>query len=678
LFKSDDAGRHWQETGSGLSFNATYGGPISRSVVVPQNHYLFEAGVRLMRSEDNGDSWTPTGLRLVGGDNVTAVLAIPGGVIYSSYTGTFRSTDSGATFAPVQGLPPAGQLIGVLRMNPDSLHLLAGVTIRGVGTAAVYRSTDLGMTWVPLPSLAANGSVVDIAMVDALITVVSFGDRLFVSTDQGATWKQRLEMESARVAQTAFRGAGLVAMNGQQCHRSNDYFVTTQSCGGGLPLSLYDGQGLTDVVAVSDGNSHRVLTSARGIGVIALDGAATTWAPSITQLQAEPRRGLALSSTDPNWIWSGRLRSDRSAPALFRSNDGGQSWQATLTGRANFIRTLALDPTTDTTPTARTLYAAGETVRLSFLPWGSGIFKSVDDGANWLSLDEGIPPVNGSPQSGVRLSAVHKLLLDPRSCASPPAQGPCTAGPLQTVYALSNGSGTDRRFRVIKSTQGGANWMPVGTSLPDDIYAGTAFQGIHPADLEIDSNGTLYLSVFVDYLDENGSTPTPTITSGVFRSDDGGQTWTPRNAGLPSVGDSTTTRDVLALVIHPRRPGVLYASTIAAGQSSQIHLSDDGGENWKGIGTELTDCNVRDLQIDSAAPQVLYAAGIALNGSKGCVWRSEDGGFNWTSLSTGLPVHAVYDVRQQPQDRRRLILATSSGLWHGLVPSDRIFNDTEN
>lgn len=678
LFKSDDAGRHWQETGNGLGLEAAYGGLISRSVVSPQSHYLFEGGVRLMRSEDNGDSWTPTGLRLVGGDDVTAMLAIPGGVIYSSYLGTFRSSDFGATSTPVQGLPSAGQLIGVLRMSPDSLQLLAGVTIRDTGTAAVYRSTDLGMTWLPLQSLADYGSFTDIAMVDAMTTVVSLGGRLFVSTDQGANWTQRFALEYAQLAQTTFSGPELIAMNSQQCFRSSDFFLTTQPCGGGLPLATYDGVWLSDVAAVSDGGSYRVLATARGIGVIALDGAVTTWAPSIAQLQAEPRRGLALSSTGPSGIWSGRVRSDWLAPAVIRSADGGQSWQETLTERANFIRTLALDPTTEATPSARTIYAAGDTVRGQGTPPGSGIFKSVDSGASWLSLDEGIPPVNGSPQSGVRLSTVRKLLLDPRSCANPPAQGPCTSGPLNTVYAVSNGSGTDRRFRVIKSTQGGANWIPVGTSLPDDFYVNTFYQGIVPVDLEIDGNGTLYLSVFSNLEDENGGTPTPTITSGVFRSNDGGQTWTPRNAGLPYRGDSvTTTRDVFALVIHPREPGVLYASTIAAGESSQIHLSVDGGENWKGIGTELKDCDVRELQIDSAAPQVVYAAGIAVNGSKGCVWRSEDGGFNWTSLSAGLPVHGVYDLRQQPQDRRRLVLTTSSGLWHGLVPSDRIFNDTE-
>jgi len=679
LFKSDDAGRHWQETGNGLGLDVTFGGLISRSVVTPHDHYLFETGVRLLRSADNGESWTPTGLRLVGGDNVTALLAIPGGVIYSSYLGTFRSSDFGATSTPVQGLPPAGQLIGVLRINRDSQHLLAGVMLRGSGTAAVYRSIDLGLTWSPVESLAGSGPVVDIVTVDASTTVVSFADQLFVSTNQGVSWTPRVELESARLAHTASDDSELIAMNGAQCYRSSDLFVTTQPCGGGLPLAINSSLGVTDLAAVSDGDSYRVLATARGIGVIALDGGSTTWAPSIAQLQAEPRRGLALSWTDANAIWSGRVRSDASSPALFRSADGGQSWQGTLTGRANFLRTLALDPTSEVTPSARTLYAAGDTVRVGPAPPGSGIFKSLDNGTNWLSLDEGIPPVNGSPQSGVRLSVVRKLLLDPRSCANPPAQGPCTSGPLNTIYALSGGSGADRRFRVIRSTQGGANWMPVGTDLPGDIYVGTYFQGIYPVDLEIDSTGTLYLSVFGTYDDESGVPPTPTITSGVFRSDDSGQTWSPRNAGLPNVdGSATTTRDVFALVLHPRQPGVLWASTIAAGESSQIHLSVDGGANWKGIGTALTDCDVRDLQIDSAAPQVLYAAGIAVNGSKGCVWRSEDGGFNWTSLSAGLPVHAVYDVRQQPQDRRRLVVTTSSGLWYGVVPSDRIFNDVES
>lgn len=679
LFKSDDAGRHWQETGSGLSFDITYGGPISRSVVGPPRHYLFEDGVRLMRSEDDGDSWTPTGMHLVGGERASAVLPIPGGVIYSSYLGIFRSTDAGASFAPVQGIA-VGQRIQVLRMNPDSLHLLAGVAISGGGEPAVYRSTDLGATWTPVLSPAETGEVTDIAMVDALTTIVSRGDSLFVSTDQGANWSKRLELPFAHLAQTAVSGTELIAMNGQQCYRSSDYFQTTQPCAGGLPLSTPSGTRLADVAAVSDGGSYRVLATARGIGVIALEGAATAWAPSIADLQAEPRRGLALSATDPDRIWSGRVRVDSVAPGVIRSEDGGQSWQGSLAGRANYIRTVALDPTTEATPAARTLYAAGISVRSQLVPLTSGIFKSVDSGLSWTSLDEGIPPYTGtSPLTGVVLSTVRKVVLDPRSCAAPPAQGACTTGPLNTVYALSTGSNSDQRFRVIKSTQGGANWMPIGTNLPENITTNSSYQGIIPADLEIDHIRTLYLSVFGEYYDDDGGTPTPTITSGVFRSDDGGQTWTPRNAGLPHRDDSvTTTRDVFALVIHPRQPGVVWASTIEAGQSSQIHLSVDGGENWKGIGTELTDCDVRDLQIDSAAPQVLYAAGIALNGSKGCVWRSEDGGINWTSLSTGLPVHVVYDLRQQPQDHRRLVLTTSSGLWHGLVPSDRIFNDVES
>ncbi|WP_313915231.1 hypothetical protein [Tahibacter sp.] len=678
LFKSDDAGRHWQETGGGLSFDVTYGSKISRSVVTPQEHYLFEAGVRLMRSEDNGDSWTPTGLYLPSGAIASAMLAIPGGVIYSSYLGTFRSTDAGTTFAPVQGLP-VGQWIAVLRMNPDSQHMLAGTAIRTPGEPAVYRSTDLGVTWVPLLTPAQGDPVTDIVMVDALTMAVSLGDRLFVSTDQGATWSQRVTLESARLAQTTVGGAELIVFNGRQCLRSSDFFATTYPCDGDLPPSTYGDGRLAEVVAVSDGGSYRVLATARAIGVIALQGTASAWAPSNAQLQAEPRRGLALAAEDPSRFWSGRSRSDSVAPGVVRSDDGAQSWQGSLAQRAQSIRTLALDPTTLAAPGGRTLYAAGSSVRSQLAPITSGIFKSIDDGRTWTSLDEGIPPYTGTlPLTGVMLSNVRKVLLDPRSCASPPVQGACTSGPLGTVYALSNGSNSDQRFRVIKSTQAGANWIPVGTSLPDDISVDASYQSVDPVDIEIDSNGILYLSVFSNLEDEKGGIPTPTITSGVFRSNDGGQTWAPRNAGLPHVGDSaTTTRDVFALVIHPRQPGVVWASTIEAGQSSQIHLSVDGGENWKGIGTELKDCDVRDLQIDSAAPQVLYAAGIALNGSKGCIWRSEDGGFNWTSLSAGLPVHGVYDLRQQPQDHRRLVLATTSGLWHGLVPSDRIFNDTE-
>jgi photosystem II stability/assembly factor-like uncharacterized protein len=676
LFKSDDAGRSWQETGHGLSFAATSPSPITRYAIWTQRHFLFEDGRRLMISDDNGENWTPTGFRAPDSAPAWTLAAIPFGVIYASNAGVFRSVDDGATFAPVQGLP-ADRTVMMFATNPDSAQLLAGIGLRAPGEAAVYGSNDNGATWAPLLSVDHGGETVSLLYLSAQSIAVSLGGRIYVSSDAGANWSLRFDLENARLAQTRRYGSELIAMNGQQCYRSSDYFTTSTPCSGDLPFWPYGGYDFNALVAVGDGDGYRVLATARNRGVIALEGAAPAWATSSTGLRAEPRRGLVLWPNQPGHVLAGRPRLDSYTSAIATSSDGGVTWQQNFVEQAIFIRTLALDPTT-AAGSAGTLYAAGSSASVIGQPRNSGIFKSTDGGNSWNALDDGIPPYSGTSVTGVRLGSVRKVLLDPRSCASPPAQGACTSGPLNRVFALTTGSGSDERFRIIKSNQGGAAWTPVGADLPPFLYDGNLNQFAMPVDLEADVAGTLYVSLFGDYFTDDNTPFTPTIVSGVFRSDDGGLTWSPRNAGLPKYGASaTTTRDVFALAVHPRRAGVLWASTIEPGQSSRIHFSDDGGANWKNVGTALDGCDVRDLQVDTAAPQVVYAAGIALDGDKGCVWRSEDGGLNWNSIGAGLPVHGVYDLRQDPNDRRRLVLATTSGIWQALLPSDRIFDDRE-
>lgn len=677
LFKSDDAGRSWQETGRGLSFAATGFTPIARYAIWTQRHFLFEDGRRLMVSDDNGENWTPTGFRAPDTAPAWTLAAIPFGVIYASNAGVFRSVDGGLTFAPVQGLP-VDRSVMMFATNPDSTQLLAGIGIRAPGEAAVYGSNDNGATWSPLLSVDHGGGTVSLIYLSGSSMAVSLGGRIYVSGDAGAHWSLRFDLENARLAQTRRYGSELIAMNDQQCYRSSDYFTTSTPCSGNLPFWPYGGYDFNALVAVNDGDGYRVLATARNRGVTALEGAASSWITSSAGLRAEPRRGLVLWPHQPGRLLAGRPRVDSYTSAIAASSDGGATWQQNFVEQAGWIRTIALDPTT-AAAAAATLYAGGSTASVIGQPHNSGIFKSVDGGASWTALDDGIPPITWGSTTGVLLSGVRKVVLDPRSCAAPPAQGTCVAGPLNTIFALTSGSGVDQSFRVIKSTQGGAAWSPVGASLPTSLYDGNLFESVLPVDLEIDTAGTSYLSVFGDYATDDGAPFTPTIVSGVFRSDDGGLTWSPRNAGLPKYGASaTTTRDVYALAVHPRRAGMLWASTIEPGQSSRIHFSDDGGANWKNVGKALDGCDVRDLQVDTAAPQVVYAAGIALDGSKGCIWRSEDGGLNWSSLSAGLPVQGVFDVRQDPNDRRRLVVATTSGVWQALLPSDRIFDDREN
>ncbi|MBI1924458.1 hypothetical protein HYR99_09420 [Candidatus Poribacteria bacterium] len=114
------------------------------------------------------------------------------------------------------------------------------------------------------------------------------------------------------------------------------------------------------------------------------------------------------------------------------------------------------------------------------------------------------------------------------------------------------------------------------------------------------------------------------ILGGVYCSNDRGKTWRPVNTGLKN-------RDVTSLVASPSllagSAGVGADTTLYVGTPGGVFRSHDGGDTWTPTDTKLTEANVRSL---SVLDKTLYAG--TLNG----VYRSEDGGDTWTQANTGL------------------------------------------
>ena len=669
LFVSDDVGRSWRVSNPGRKFS----GPIATYAPWPARYLAIGYDSRLLRSEDHGETWTPTGHSFAGA-NVDKLVATPDGALYTDYQGGVgKSIDGGATFAPVQGIPVDVPIAAIVANPFFPQRLIAGVSLfTPSGSPTLYRSVDGGANWSPLYAPAQVGAVSSIVFATSNDVVAAIGGEILHSADEGVTWTSRLAMNYAQIVRPLQSSNELVATNGDSCYRSSDYFATMQSCLGNLPLLHPAADGFYALTAAPDGNrGYRVLASLAPTGVVALGTSSSIWTTSNRNLYAQPTRGLALAPGDSRQIFTG-LPYLEVIGALLGTADGGATWQRSIDEPA-YIRTVEFDPTTTADVATTHWYAAGGTRSGSQLLTRSGIYKSVDGGVSWNALDQGLP----APMQFSRLSQVRKIAFDARSCAAPPAAGACTTGPLNTVFAVSNGLLNDENYRVIKSTQGGANWMPL-LGLPPQLSGDDWSENVAPSDIEVEtSTSIIYVSVFGSYLNYDGSPRVPSIDAGVFRSADGGATWIHAANGLPLVaGSATTTQDVFALALHPRRAGVLWAAVNTAGGASRIYASIDSGANWSAIGPVLTDCDVRDLQVDAAAPDVIYASGLALNGSFDCVRRSEDGGLSWQSLSANLSVTTVFNLRQDSKDRRRLVIATENGVWETIAPSDKIFTDT--
>ena len=135
--------------------------------------------------------------------------------------------------------------------------------------------------------------------------------------------------------------------------------------------------------------------------------------------------------------------------------------------------------------------------------------------------------------------------------------------------------------------------------------------------------------------------------AGVFRSDDGGASWAPRNAGVRA--DFLPEREPLVgqcvhhLEMHPQRPDVLYQQNHCG-----VYRSDNGGDTWTDISSGLPSrfgfpfaALPRDGNTVFVIPEESDQVRTTANGALG-IFRSRDCGVSWEPLTEGLPQTAAY------------------------------------
>jgi photosystem II stability/assembly factor-like uncharacterized protein len=378
--------------------------------------------------------------------------------------------------------------------------------------------------------------------------------------------------------------------------------------------------------------------------------------------------GLASPAAAAEWTWAGpdggavfslALQPNSSTvlyaggeAALFKSVDGGASWQLLVEGPAAPVIAIGVDPV-DTS----TVYAglrrqgllkstdggahwtdAGQ--GLPDLPFGLsvsalavrggavyagtdlGVYRSVDGGASWHALNVGLPP---SP-------VVLSLEIDP----SQPA----------TVYAGVDNNG------LFRSTDGGIHWAPAGNfafAAGDAdvvevspvssaiVYAGSP----HGVARSTDAGASWILSQDLGNVSALAVHPTLAGTlyagsnSGVFKSTDGGATWVRMSEGL-------TDPRVLALAIDPAAPGNLWAGTNHDFNLGGVFQTTDAAAHWTWRSRGLSGGDVFSLAIDPHTPGTLFAA-LAFQG----LARSRDQGRTWTALP--VPQGAILEVEVDPE-----------------------------
>ena len=365
--------------------------------------------------------------------------------------------------------------------------------------------------------------------------------------------------------------------------------------------------------------------------------------PSITALVVEASTGSTLYAST-------------SAGAIFRSSDGGVSWRAL--GGIPGVNVVALDPSS-----ASTVYAGASTgifkstdggdhwvsMGLAVTPitvvgvdpltpstlyaGGNGaLYKSTDGGANWINLNIGPLPFGPGP------AFTADLLVDPftPSTLYVAAGNGLSANFLKSqdggqswnvihptgdnYYGLatnpalvmdpSNPSILYRTNPLAKSTDGGITWNRLA-----DPISGVA--GADALTVDPQSSNTLYVAT-VETTAPCLSAPCISVY-GIFKSADGGQSWSSLNTTIPAVQ---------SLVFSP-------SNAIFAGTSGGVFKSTDAGVNWGQTNAGLSILDIEVLAGDPVSPATIYAGGN--NG----LFKSLDGGGNWSALDAPSPLRSL-------------------------------------
>ncbi len=141
---------------------------------------------------------------------------------------------------------------------------------------------------------------------------------------------------------------------------------------------------------------------------------------------------------------------------------------------------------------------------------------------------------------------------------------------------------------------------------------------------------------------DNSVTRSALPGSGVYRSTDGGKTWT--NAGLRD------TQHIARIRIHPTNSDIAWVAAIghlfSANQERGIFKTTDGGRTWKKVLFVNENTGAIDLALDRRDPNVLYAAmyeykrypwRLEDGGPGSGIFKTIDGGSTWQRLEGGLP-----------------------------------------
>lgn len=300
---------------------------------------------------------------------------------------------------------------------------------------------------------------------------------------------------------------------------------------------------------------------------------------------------------------------------VFRTVNGGVTFEEQFTDQPVYsVGALALAPSD-----RNVLWlGSGEGDPRNSASYGNGVYRSTDGGRTWAYL--GLP---GSER--IKRIVVHPA--DPE---------------VAYVCALGHAWGPNAERGVFRTRDGGRTWEKV---LYRDEHTGCSDLAMDYANPRILYAGMWTFRRRPWRFDDGGG------ETALYRSTDGGNTWTKLVNGLPKGAMAR-----IGVAVSRSHPQVVYLVTETVREGT-LFRSDDGGESWRMV-SDNRQINFRpfyysDIRVDPANPEVVYSL-------SGGLYKSTDGGRTFRSIGGG--VHGDHQALWiDPENPNRLLSGSDGG-----------------
>ncbi|HYK41965.1 MAG TPA: hypothetical protein VE007_06195 [Thermoanaerobaculia bacterium] len=329
------------------------------------------------------------------------------------------------------------------------------------------------------------------------------------------------------------------------------------------------------------------------------------------------RGGRTLTATgvpgEPDHFYFGAV-----GGGVWESRNAGRTWAPIFdTQPIASVGAIAVAPSNP-----RVLYAGtGEADMRSDISYGNGVYRSSDAGKTWTHAG-----LSETRQIG-------RILVDPRDPE------------LVFVAALGHAYGPNPERGVFRSKDGGRSWSRV---LFVDENTGAIDLAFDPGD----SKKILAAAWRTRRPPWNVYAPSNGPGSGIFRSDDGGDTWRRAGEGLPREGAG---RIGLAFSASDRTRA--YA-LVDAKPGGGLYASRDGGSRWQLVSNDRRIWErgwyFGGVTVDTKNPEVVYVCNTAM-------YRSTDGGRTFVPVKGAPGGDDYHHLWVDPADPRRMIVASDQG-----------------